>query len=383
MASRLRTWVRRVTTPQTRALARSVAARVLDGVADAGERLGGLANTIRPALAPGPDDDAAIEIRPSVPPKPPPPAPAVDPRELGWLLARHVREQLDPLVAALLDTPLDLRAREHDAETLRVMRVSSRRLRSAGQVFGPWLAPKRRRRLEKDLRVVTRALGPVRDFDGVVDRFAAVAAARDIDPMRSAAAQQVLTRLAPPHAAARKRARKAMAGVDRDRLRADLREARRSIVERLTDGTDDVRPALLALMRPQIEETFDQTPVPTTLDDLEAVHDVRIIAKRLRYAHEWIKPALLDGPGPKRLLKRTQRVVGDARDLALFEDVLRTHAAGLYDDGLSLLADALQAWAAEIAKRRAKAEAKILPVLGDLSPRAVERLTAIALGQPS
>ena len=78
-----------------------------------------------------------------------------------------------------------------------------------------------------------------------------------------------------------------------------------------------------------VASAFAKTPVPTTLEDREAVHDVRILAKRLRYAYGWLSPAFQHGPGPRRMLKRAQRAVGDSRDLDLFVARLTHHAAAL------------------------------------------------------
>ena len=151
------------------------------------------------------------------------------------------------------------------------------------------------------------------------------------------------------------------------------------IVEHLTaDG--DVRPALAVRLEAVTAAAFTKTPVPTTLEDREAVHDVRILAKRLRYAYGWVRPALQHGPGPRRLLKRAQRAVGDARDLDLFLARLSDHADDLRAQGQHVLADAVVQWRDEVATRRERVDGKILPALADLSARAIVRLTHDGLG---
>lgn len=356
---------------------------MLEGVVDASERLAELAGEFRPALeatAPGPVE-ASFEVAPSTPPQPPPPPPVrVDPRELAWNLARHVSERFEPLTTAVCDVDLALRDQgSHDAEAVRVMRVSSRRLRSAMELFAPWVGSKRGERVRTDLQQITRSLGALRDLDGAIAAFEATRNDEGAPSLRRAAAEQILADLRERHARVCKKAHKNLRGIDRERLRDDLRASQRRILEQITTAHDDVRPALLDLLRPRIAEAFEQTPVPTTIEDMDAVHEVRIVAKRLRYATEWVRPAMCEGPGPRRLLKRAQRVVGRARDLALLEDDLSRHATAFDDAGLSTLAAAMRQWCEGVARKRSKADTKILPTFADLSAERVVRLTAQAL----
>lgn len=376
MVSRLRSLVRRVTPPTTRALARRVAVGLLDRVTMGAEQI---AESLRPALAAG-SSPAPIVVTPTAPP--PTPVPRAPPRlqaaDLGWALARHVSAAFDTQLGALSAEVLSVD--EHDAEAVRRMRVASRRLRSVVQLFGPWIGKigkKRRRGLERDLKAITAALGPLRDLDVVVSQFKDPAGRND--PLRKAAAEQIGARLSKGHGRARRRAAKAIAGIDFARLHAALRESRRRIIERLTEA-GDVRPPLASLLGDVSTDAFAKTPVPTTLDDREAVHEVRILAKRLRYAHAWVTPVMQDGPGPRRLLKRAQRAVGDSRDLDLLIERLGEHEVALRAEGQQVLADAITAWRSSAEARRTKIDRKILPALADLSHRTVARLTREAMG---
>lgn len=377
MASRLRTWVRRVTPPTTRALAKRVAVELLDRVTHGAEQL---AEALRPAL-PAAADSPPIVVTPAengptrrkaAKPKPKP----LEGADLGWALARSVSTGFDQQTSAMFAEGLSAGA--HDAEVVRRMRVGSRRLRSAVQLFGPWLGKKLHRRLERDLKAITGALGPLRDVDVVIAQF--TDAANGEDPLRRAAAEHIRARLAEGHAQHRKRAAKAMRTVDRAALLEDLRQARLRIVDRLTNG-QDVRADLAHLLDSVAADAFAKTPVPTTLEDREAVHEVRILAKRLRYAHGWVKPAFQHGPGPGRLLKRAQRAVGDSRDLDLLLERLTAHEAALRDEAQAVLADALSAWRESTERRRDKVDMKILPALADLTHATVTRLTNDGMGQ--
>lgn len=375
MVSRLRSLVRRVTPPTTRALARRVAVELLDRVTMGAEQI---AERLRPALPSG-SSPAPIVVTPAAPPSRPPPVPPEPPRlkaaDLSWALARHVSAAFDTQLAALAADALSTDA--HDAEAVRLMRVASRRLRSVVQLFGPWLPKKRRRALERDLKAITGALGPLRDLDVVVAQFHD-AGSHD-DPLRRAAAQLIGARLSKGHARVRRRAAKTVGAIDIPRLRDDVRDSRRRIIERLT-ATDDIRPDLATLLDAIAVDAFAKTPVPTTLDDREAVHEVRILAKRLRYAHGWVSPVMQHGPGPRRLLKRAQRAVGDSRDLDLLIERLLEHETALREDGQQVLADAVGAWRTKAEARRSKVDRKILPALADLSPRTVARLTRDGMG---
>ncbi|MBV1861799.1 MAG: CHAD domain-containing protein, partial [Nannocystaceae bacterium] len=165
MASLLRTWVRRVTPPTTRALARRVAVEVLERVTQGAGRI---ADTLRPALPAPTSIRSELQVTPTPPVKPARPIKrkTVAPEDLGWALARHISSGVEIQLTAMLTDGLSPAA--HDPPTVRLMRVGSRRLRSFATLFGPWLGKKLQRRLEKQLKGVTGALGPLRDLD-VVD----------------------------------------------------------------------------------------------------------------------------------------------------------------------------------------------------------------------
>ncbi len=356
---------------------------MLERVSEGAQRLGRLADTLRPALPPAsePARRASIVVDAIARPSAPTPTPPVllPPEDLGWALARHVTSAFEQREGPIATTSLT--AEGYDTEQVRQMRVASRRLRCAIRLYGPWLAKKRRRRLEQTLKQITGALGPLRDLDVVLGRFELPG---DADPLRRAAAEQVRARLATRHDKTRRAAAKAIRAIDREALQAELAQARRLIVERLT-RSGDIRPVLLAQLERLVAQAFEKTPVPTTLDDRLAVHEVRILAKQLRYAHEWMAPALQRGPGPRRVLKRAQRAVGDMRDLELFAEQLAAQRDALSQGGQPTLASALGAWHDEVTAKRIRADRKVLPALANLDARTLARLDrdAIGLEQPS
>ena len=371
MANRLRTWVRRVTPPTTRALARRVAVEVLERLTHGAGRM---AETLRPALAPRVYKAPELEVTPT-PPVPPVPRTVLAPEDLGWALARHLSTAVDTQAAALLGE--GLRTDDHDPQAVRKIRVSARRLRSFAVLFRPWIGKKLHRRLDRQLKEITRALGPLRDLDVVLAELRVTG--QEGDPLRQAAAEQIAARLSKRVGRTRKRAARAFRDTDVEALRKDLRDAKRRVFERLT-GVDNLEGELAALLIRASAHEFEQTPIPTTLEHREAVHEVRILAKRLRYAHGWVKPAMQHGPGPARMLKRAQRAVGASRDLDLLLNRIAQHEETLRAEGQGVLAYALTDWRHATLERRAKADTKILPALADLSHRTLTRLTLDGLG---
>ncbi len=338
---------------------------------------GRIAETLRPALPAAPSPRSELQVSPAKPVKPVKPVKrkTVAPEDLGWALARHVSTGVETQVAAMLADGLSPAA--HDPQAVRLMRVGSRRLRSFVALFGPWQGKKLQRRLEKQLKEITGALGPLRDLDVVLTELSG--ATQQADPLRRAAAEQIAARLGKRLGRTRKRAARALRDTDVGAFQRDIADARRRVVERLT-GTPDIRADIATVLGTVSASAFKQTPVPTTLEDREAVHEVRILAKRLRYAHGWVKPAMQHGPGAGRLLKRAQRTVGASRDLDLLIERLSHHEVTLREEGQGVLAYALTDWRHEAEQRRSAADTKILPALTDLSHRTVTRLTLDALG---
>ena len=87
--------------------------------------------------------------------------------------------------------------------------------------------------------------------------------------------------------------------------------------------------------------------------DLDALHDVRIRAKRLRYALELLRPALGHTHRSLRpLLKRVQSTIGEHREAAQLADCLQERRTKLVDKGLHTLASALDPVVATALHRR-------------------------------
>ncbi len=200
-----------------------------------------------------------------------------------------------------LDEMCELRAAAldwSDIEGVHDMRVASRRLRSLLKDFRPYFHGQIR---QKRLRELARSLGMVRDQDVAIEalhKLAAEAAPEDV--------AQGLGRIIHERERRRERARKNLAeSISEDDL-ADLRDKLALRFREATRSTEAVpieRAAITveAIRRPT-ELTFQQAGRAIILKrlaelqdlgeslyhpfDVEPLHDMRIAAKRLRYAIE-------------------------------------------------------------------------------------------------
>jgi CHAD domain-containing protein len=254
--------------------------------------------------------------------------------------AEVIEEQRDR-IADNLGSAVDGR----DPDGVHDMRVASRRLRAALQVFAPWLDDGEVDRIAPDIRSITRALGPVRELD--VMRLALAAWTRRAVPLRALAIEAVDSRLAAQRRRARARMMKRFAKVDLEaldellrRLVAELRETGRpeSAPAATGDGaagTDEAPSGaeMVDLMRAVASDAItsghriSHAELPQELGSArarEALHEVRIEAKKLRYVLEIIAPEL--GPTGKKLVRRLRKL--QDRLGTFHDDVVLDEAVG-------------------------------------------------------
>lgn len=230
------------------------------------------------------------------------------------------------------------RAMRGEPKAVHAVRVASRRLREALRLINH---PKREsRKLARELKRLTRLLGPVRELD--VSR-AIVSTLASTEPALTAACERVEVRLLDVAIARRQRLGKRMGDIDEkalvDRIGHILRRARsggrmtaedrRRVAERIAARANDVAEAA---------ESAGALYAP------EALHVVRIRTKKLRYALEVGRVARLPGAAQAATrLKRYQDLLGELHDY----QVLSSQAARLQsrlpleDDDLGAISDLL------------------------------------------
>lgn len=240
--------------------------------------------------------------------------PAAEPVEDGSPLGR-----LRGLLAAQYDTVLatdpGVRLGE-DPEAVHQMRVATRRsralLRAArGLVEEPWADG-----LRRELGWLGRLLGPVRDLDVLLEHLDADAAELDGEDVR--AFRRLRARLAAERAADRAALLEGMATDRYLRLLDALEAARDAPAGDLPVGLEQIAAGEFDRLRTVVKK------LPKRPAD-DALHDVRIEAKRARYAAELASPVLGKKAGTRFLAsaKVLQDVIGEHQDACVAEKRLR------------------------------------------------------------
>jgi CHAD domain-containing protein len=217
-----------------------------------------------------------------------------------------------------------------DPEAVHQARVATRRLRSTLRTFSSLLEPEWTDRLRDELKWLADLLGAVRDTDVLLGRFqehlaALPAADAKIGP-------RLLAGLVSERDSARRRL---LAGMAKDRyatLLDDLVAA--AAAPLLLPGADrpaaEVMPALVAKPWRKLRKAVKQAGDDPSDDEL---HQIRIRAKRARYAAEAVEPVI--GRPAERFADATadlQEVLGDHHDAVVGEDWLRQAAASARRD---------------------------------------------------
>lgn len=171
-----------------------------------------------------------------------------------------------------------------DAEGVHDMRVAVRRMRSALRDFAPFLKKRPRRKIKKNLKNLADALGAVRDRDveiAALERFEA----------EQRAVKKELCRLIEECRIARGAAQTALTEKLADSAFEDWRKKVRAQIEKATAaGKSDERTSFedagRAALADLLQKFGEQSAATGEAFNAEALHDLRIAAKRLRYALE-------------------------------------------------------------------------------------------------
>jgi CHAD domain-containing protein len=212
-----------------------------------------------------------------------------------------------------------------DPEAVHQARVATRRIRSTLRTFSKLLDEEWTDRLRADLKWLANLLGEVRDTDVLLERFSAHLA--ELPATDAKAGRRLLARLAGQRDDARRRLLGAMATGKYVVLLDDLVAAAAAPV--LLPGADgaaaEVMPALVAKpwkrLRKEVRKAGDDPPDA-------GLHQIRIRAKRARYAAEAVEP-VIGKPAEDfaDAVADLQSVLGDHQDAVVGEAWLREAAA--------------------------------------------------------
>jgi CHAD domain-containing protein len=200
-----------------------------------------------------------------------------------------------------------------DPERVHKMRVATRRLRAALEVFGAGLPRKRTRAALADVKMLAAALGERRDCDVLIELLGSLR--RETQGER-AAIDQLLGELRDEQLEANKRLAKALrisrstvSSVDCESL---LGEGTRDRGSRREDRSREAARRIVAV---RTDEVYSLAPGALAGADATALHDLRIAAKRLRYVLELVGFCLGDVAGEAETrMRELQTVIGDAHD---------------------------------------------------------------------
>lgn len=208
---------------------------------------------------------------------------------------------------------------DEDIEAVHQMRVATRRLRVALAMFRPAVPPKRFKPWRSAIRTATRALGEARDLDvriAFLDDFAGALT----DRRPQAGIERLLLRLKQARQACQPHVVEVMDGLEHSRVLEDIDRTMKRVLDRaVREGGDEPADAVRQFARHElhrrINELLDFESVVVFPADAEQLHQMRIAAKRLRYAMEVFAEAwdgLLD-PAIEQV-KRIQGELGDLHD---------------------------------------------------------------------
>ncbi|MBV8528071.1 MAG: CHAD domain-containing protein [Candidatus Dormibacteraeota bacterium] len=216
-----------------------------------------------------------------------------------------------------------------DPEGVHQARVATRRLRSDLRTFRPLLDAEWVARLREELSVVAGLLGAVRDTDVLLQRMnAAAATLRDGE---ATAAMGVVSGLEEARAAARTALLEVMRGERYRRLLDDLVGAA-SMPRTTPEASGNAAAILPSLARGpwrKLRKRVAQLPADPPDADL---HEVRIFAKRARYAAEAVASVSRPGVGEfASAVAKLQEVLGDHHDAVVAEAWLRERESLIED----------------------------------------------------
>jgi CHAD domain-containing protein len=251
-----------------------------------------------------------------------------------------IRHALSDAVAKLVDADPVVRIGE-DIEGVHQARVATRRLRSHLRTFRALLDPDWAWALREELGWLADELGTVRDADVLLDRLRGRIDA--LDDHDRAAAQPVLDRIRIDQAAARVDLIDALRSPRYLELLDHLVDAahRPRVVMRVAEDDGEMLRALVRKPVRRLRGAVAQLPDPAPD---AALHAVRILAKRARYAAEVMEPAF---GRPARALARAltdvQDVLGEHQDAVVAGAWLRATALTLGDPAAVYVAGELGA----------------------------------------
>ena len=200
-----------------------------------------------------------------------------------------------------------------DPEGVHSMRVASRRLRGAVRDFTPYLRKRDLTSIQKQLRSLADALGEVRDQDVAIMSLEKIAKHAPAE-VSTALKEYIDTRLE-----ARERAREELTSVLEKNAFEELATSFTDGVDHATTRTTESEITFRKMSQAVIQDRLKELEkLSNSLFDpfeIDALHEMRIAAKRLRYALELFQQCWGSSLGTyARRCARLQTALGDVHD---------------------------------------------------------------------
>jgi CHAD domain-containing protein len=221
-----------------------------------------------------------------------------------------------------------------DPEGVHQMRVSSRKVRSALEASRDILERKRVRKIRKGARRLTRALGGVRDGDVLL---------AELDELRGRNGEENhpgIARLTVRLTQERDAAREHLVTVLNDLAVSGFPEA--SVAAFNGSVSKGKKPRIRpkdarGMVTDPVLDFVKETRTISTEDEVEALHQIRITTKRLRYTLQFVEKPL--APGSTAIISKLtalQDQLGEIHNQDLLIDLIRSELHTMVDEAADL-----------------------------------------------
>jgi len=237
---------------------------------------------------------------------------------IGVFAISVLRSQLDRMLSHEAGTRLG-----EDPEELHDMRVAVRRLRAAIRLFRPVLKPGWKK-VRDELAWFAEELGRVRDLDVLIGRIEGWL------PKLGKSADSTLTLLEELRAIRKERRIQLLAALDSTRFEELIKSFRSNLPEvRTGEAQGAVQVKVPALIGRRARRFFDRARELTAESTGPDRHQVRILAKRFRYAVDFSIPVYgLRAERVSSTLGELQDILGAHQDAFVAKSFLETLADG-------------------------------------------------------
>lgn len=212
-----------------------------------------------------------------------------------------------------------------DIEAIHRIRVASRRLRTALQLFKECLPAKRANQWNKQMRSLTKALGRARDIDV---QYELVTAIKKIlpEPKFKPGIHRILLRINQTRQKIQAEVEETVDRLEKSKVLDQIETRFQPLIE-VAAGKDQLSPALYQLACERINQRLNEFLAYEVYirrtEYKEELHAMRIAAKRLRYTMEIFARLYPDDlKEPLQAARKTQQIIGEIHDCDVWIDFL-------------------------------------------------------------